>query len=92
MNLPIPILMPNPITEGLKKIELSDAISSGRVLMLDVVKSLPWYGTYCMPARAWIKMSASLVIRIGHDLPLARGSSCSAGPAAPAGSRTSCAW
>jgi hypothetical protein len=43
MSPPIPFLMPNPITEGLKKLELSE-----RALMLDVVKRLPWYGTYCM--------------------------------------------
>jgi hypothetical protein len=33
-----------------------------------------------MPARAWINLSVSLVNRIGYDLPLACGSSCSAGP------------
>jgi hypothetical protein len=71
MSPPIPFLMPNPTTEGLKKLELSDAISSGRVLMLDTVKRLPWYGTYRMLARAWINLSVSLVIRIGYDLPLA---------------------
>jgi hypothetical protein len=62
MSPPIPFLMPNPITEGLKKLELSDAISSGRVLMLDMVRRLSWYGTYCMPARAWIILSGSGMI------------------------------
>jgi hypothetical protein len=71
MSPPIPFLMPNPTTEGLKKHELSDAISPGRVLMLDMVKRLSWDGTYCMPARAWINLSVSPVIRIGYDLPLA---------------------
>ncbi len=73
MSPPIPFLMPNPITEGLRKLELSDAISSGRVLMPDMVKRLPWYGTYCMPARAWINLSVSLVIGSGMICRLLEG-------------------
>lgn len=67
MSPPIPFLMPDPITEGLKKLELSDAISSGHVLMLDMPVVLPVYRerTACLHGRG---STCQSVLSIGSGM------------------------
>jgi hypothetical protein len=91
MSPTIPFLIPNPIAKGLKKLELSDAISSGHVLMLDMVKRLPWYGTYCMSAGRGSTCQSALSLESGMICRLLEGLAARQALQVLAGSETSCA-